>query len=73
MCWNTQAMVKGVDVKNFFLCKSYVTKIRQTLDKNPQTCKILFRPGSVLTCPVSMMSEYKESPKDIQSSLGAHL
>ena len=51
---------------------SYVTKIRQTLDKNPQKCMILFRPGSFLTKPVSMRSEYKESSKDVQSSFVAH-
>ena len=28
--------LEGVDVKVFFLCESYVTKIRQTRDKNPQ-------------------------------------
>ena len=33
---------------------------------------ILFRPGSSLTNPVSIMSAYKESPKDVQSPLGAH-
>ena len=52
--------------------QSYVTKIRQTLDKKPPTCMILFRPGSSLTNPVSFMSEYNESPKDVQSSLSAH-
>ena len=38
-------MVKGVDVKKFFLCESYVTKIRQILDKNRQKCMILIRAG----------------------------
>ena len=33
---------------------------------------ILFRPGSILTRPVSMINGNKESPKDVQSSLGAH-
>ena len=33
---------------------------------------ILFRPGSILTKPVSMRSEYKESSKDVQSSFVAH-
>ena len=40
--------------------------------KNSQQCVILFRPGSSLTNPVSILSEYKESPKHVQSSLGAH-
>ena len=31
----------GMDVKVFFLCKPYVTKMRQTLNKIPQTCMIL--------------------------------
>ena len=47
-------------------------KIRQTLDKNPKKCVILCRLGSILTKPGSMMSEHKESPKDVQSSFGAH-
>ena len=40
--------------------------------KNSQQCVILFRPGSSLTNPDSILSEYKESPKHVQSSLGAH-
>ena len=40
--------------------QSYVTKIRQTPDKKPPKCMILFRPGTILTNPVSIMSEYKE-------------
>ena len=51
--------------------QSYVTKTRQTLDRNRQKCMILLRPGSILTKPVSMMSEDKDSAKDVQSSLGA--
>ena len=39
--------------------------------KNPQKCMILFRPGSILTNPASMMNEYKDSLKDFLSSLGA--
>ena len=52
--------------------QSYVTKLRQTLDKKPPKCMILFRPGTILTNPISIVSEYNESPKDVQSSLGAH-
>ena len=52
--------------------QSYVTKIRQTLDKKPPKCMILFRPGTILTNPVSIVSEYNESPKDVQPSLSAH-
>ena len=40
--------------------------------KNSLKCRILFRPGSSLTNPISILSEYKESPKHVQSSLGAH-
>ena len=54
-----------VKLKVFVLCKSYLTKIRLTLDKNPQQCMILLCSGSILTTPVSMMSEYKETDKDV--------
>ena len=33
---------------------------------------ILWCSGSILTTPVSLMSEYKENPKDVKPSLGAH-
>ena len=58
--------------KSFLSVQSYVTKKRKTMDKNPQNFMILFRPGSILTRPVGMMNENKESPKDVRSSLGAH-
>ena len=55
----------------------YVQLVRDEKRGNtqPRTTKMydsFLRLGSILTNPVSMMNEYKESPKDVQSSLGAH-
>ena len=63
-----------VDVKVFFLCNSFVTRKRGNTQPRTHTskCMILFSPGSIQTNPLSMMNEYKDSPKDVQLSLGAH-
>ena len=38
-----------VDVNLFFLCRPYVTRIQQKLDKKPQNCNDSFSCGSILT------------------------
>ena len=65
--FNNQLRYHFVDVTTFFLRSRTGRRY-----KNSQQCVILFRPGSSLTNPVSILSEYKESPKHVQSSLGAH-
>ena len=67
MIFNNQLRYHFVDVSAFFLRNRTGRRY-----KNSLKCRILFRPGSSVTNPVSIMSEYKESPKDVQSSLGAH-
>ena len=62
-----------VDVKVFFLCRSCVSRIRQTLEKEPtKLYNSFFCRGLLLTAPVTRMSEYKDSPKDVHSSLNEH-
>ena len=52
---------------------SFVTRNKGTHNQEPtKKCMMLFRPGSILTRQVRMMNEYKDSLKDILSSLGAH-
>ena len=54
--------------------QSYVTKIRQTLGKNPQKCMILSLSVDRYWQHKSAgwVSNYKESSKDVQSSIVAH-
>ena len=60
-------------VKVFCMCNSFVTRNEGTHNPEPtKKCMILFRPGSILTNPVRMMNEYKDSLQDFLSSLDAH-
>ena len=69
--WKAEFVV-GVDVKVFGICNSCRDEETRKHTTKNTTKKMYdsFRPRFILTPPVSMMSECKDSPLDVQSSLG---
>ena len=71
LAWQQIRCADLVDVKSVLSVQWFETKIRQTLDKNPQKWWF-FSQDRYWQDESIWWTKTRESPKDVQSSLGAH-